>query len=141
MNQGPTWIAVADGGVLRIFERARRGAKLVEREDLTLRAPPVAGARDRPFRTHNSVGPARHSIEARTDPHTAAEQAFLKSVADQLGAWAAIGACERLILCAPARALGVLRKQLPAPALALLQETLDKDLTHMSLAEIAERFP
>lgn len=113
MNAGPTWIVVADAGRARLFEQMRRGAALVERPEFAQSAPPARAPRDRPPRVHDRVGPARHAIAPRRTPHDAAEAQFLEHLADLIARSAQEKAFSRLIVCAPPRALGQIRKKLP----------------------------
>jgi len=135
MNAGPTWIVVADGACARLFERLRPGAALVERESFARRAAPAATSRDRLPRTHDRTGPARHAIEPRQTPHEAAERAFLSDVAEEIARYALARAFSRLILCAPPKAMGELRRKLPRKLRTETGAVL-KDIVNQPQAEI-----
>ena len=115
MLSDTTLIVVADGGVARFLSRARPGARLAELVDVRMGAEAMEPARDRPPRVHDSVGSGRHAIERRPNPHDAAEDAFLQSVAEKTHELIRLNKISQLVLCAPPRALGVLRAALSPP--------------------------
>ena len=135
MNAGPTWIVVADGAQARLFEQARPGAAVVERESFARRAAPATQSRDRLPRMHDRTGPARHAIEPHQTPHEAAESEFLGNVGEEIVRHALARTFRRLILCAPPKAMGELRRKLPRK---LRSETgaLLKDMVNRPQAEI-----
>ncbi|MBL8552557.1 MAG: host attachment protein [Hyphomonadaceae bacterium] len=131
-----TWIVTADGGAARFFERLRPGADLTEKTDIAMRATPPAQPRDRLPRAQESATPARHSIEPRTSPRTASETHFLRGVAQLINASAESGAFDALIVCAPPRALGILRDLLGSAAAQRLRQTIAKDFIHDSAKQL-----
>ncbi len=136
MPNGPVWVVVADGGAARFFESAKRGAPLSERLDLATHAPRPAPSRERLPRVHDRMGPARHNIEPRRTPRSAAQDEFLKQVAAAINAAAEAKDFKVLIIAAPPRPLGVLRKHLSAPARQSLTQALAKDYVHATAAEL-----
>src|SRR5437870_3140521 len=65
-----TWVVVADGGKLRIFENRGPGKGLIpvqglNREDVHLRDKDIEA--DRPGRSYSSLGRGRSSMEPQTD--------------------------------------------------------------------------
>jgi protein required for attachment to host cells len=132
------WALVADGGRARLFERRLPAGPWHERIADAIEAanPPSRElGTDRPGRVQESATTARHAVEPRTDPHRAAKAAFAGRLAARLEATAS--AFERLLLVAPPPFLGDLRASLGKVARGKLHGTLDKDLTHAPLAEIA----
>ena len=133
-----TWIIVADG------EHARVVVPAPLRQFRTINSLDSAAAHrrssdlgtDRPGRSYESANPARHAIEPKTDPHRAAKENFLRYVAEKLNTAAAEGACDRLILVAPAPALGELREALDRQAAARVAATLAKDLVKIRDADL-----
>ena len=136
MLSDTTLIVVADGGVARFLSRARPGARLAELVDVRMGAEAMEPARDRPPRVHDSVGSGRHAIERRPNPHDAAEDAFLQSVAEKTHELIRLNKISQLVLCAPPRALGVLRAALSPQARERLTLSWDKDITKETPAEI-----
>jgi len=139
MLSDTTLIVVADGGVARFLSRARPGARLAELVDVRMGAEAMEPARDRPPRVHDSVGSGRHAIERRPNPHDAAEDAFLQSVAEKTHELIRLNKISQLVLCAPPRALGVLRAALSPQARERLTLSWDKDITKETPAEIDKR--
>ena len=139
MRYPRTWVVVVDAQMARIFERTTATGHVVEKPELTLRAPPRPAQRDRAPRTQESASPARHRIEARTAPRLAHEKAFLEVVAEQLDRDAARDAFDQLIISAPARAAGLLKSQLSKAVQAKLKQVWTKDLVHESAANIEKR--
>jgi protein required for attachment to host cells len=139
MLAGSTLIVVADGALARFLTRVRTGARLVELVDTDMRPQQPPPLRDRPMRSHDSTGMHRHAIESRPNPHDAAEEEFLKEVAKQTLHLLAQDKTARLVLCAPPRALGVLRAALTTDARERLTLSWDKDITKETPAEIDTR--
>lgn len=137
MRPGRTFVVVADGGALRVFEQLTPTAPLTELEALGQIAPEVPRPRDHAPRVHESVGPLRHGVEARTPPRFAAQEKFLGGAADVINAWAARGAFDSLIIFAAPRALGVLNARLDGEARKRLFAAVPKDLVKSDIAAIA----
>ncbi|MBI3440138.1 MAG: host attachment protein [Proteobacteria bacterium] len=139
MKSPRTWIVVVDAHTARFFERLAPAGRVVEKTELTLTAPPRQPERGRAPRVQESVGSARHRIEARTPPRVAHEKAFLDTVAEQLGRYAEADAFDQLILSAPARAAGMLKPELSRAVQAKLKDVWIKDLVHEAAADIERR--
>lgn len=134
------WALVADGGRARFFERRLPAGTWRERTEDAVEAanpPSREHGTDRPGRVHESATTARHAVEPRTDPHRAAKTAFATRLATRLED--AAGSFERLLLVAPPPFLGDLRAALGEATRRKLHGTLDKDLTHAPLADLAGR--
>ena len=132
------WILVADAGRAQVF--ARDGAALVAVADESWRGPHKRGrdlVTDKPGRAIDVGGKHRHAMEPHTDPVRVAEQAFFAAVARDLAAAEKAGRFDRLILAAPARALGDLRAALPKAVAARIGAEIRKDLTKATLPDIA----
>jgi protein required for attachment to host cells len=134
------WALVADAQRARILERPSPAGVWTERAEEELRQdnPPSRDqGSDRPGRTQESVGMARHAVEPRQDPHDAAKAAFARHLAERLEAAARQGRYDRLLLVAPPAFLGLLRAALGDAARRRLHGSLDKDVAHAALADIA----
>lgn len=140
MRDGPIYIVVADGAIARFLTRARPGVRLVESEDLRMHAPPADSPRDRPVRVHDSLGAGRHGVESHQSPHEAAEADFLSSVLDRGVALMRANSHASLVLCAPPRALGLLRGKLPPDVRERLVLSVDKDVTKETASQLDARF-
>jgi protein required for attachment to host cells len=132
MKAARTWIVVADGAKVRVLAGLGRGSNFKPVNDLSF-AEHSPASRDivseRPGRTFNSTGRLRHAIEPRVDAHEQREAEFLQSVADRLDSALRQKNYDDLIIAAPPRALGILRKQLSDDVRRHLRGELDRDLT------------
>ena len=129
MKAAVTWVVVADASRARFFERLGVAGKLIELGDRGMTAPAPLASRDRPPRVHDRMGAARHIIEPRLTPR-GAQARFLASVGDAINEAAARGAFDKLAICAPPRALGLLRDRLSDIAKKRVTMALHKDFIH-----------
>ena len=127
-EQIETLVVVADGGGARAFEEPRRHGPLRERVDWRMFPNPA----DRQLAyTHGGtaserMGSGRHNV-LDAPPTEAAETHFLREVAERLNRVAAADGFAHLVLIAPPKALGVLRKHLAPAALRRFELTDDHD--------------
>ena len=143
-----TWFVVADGGHARIIQRNQDGFSPVSSmSSIDAQHESKDLGTDKPGRTQDSVGGARHSIEPRSDPHELAKQAFAHEVAAAVNAGAQRNAFARLLLVALPKTLHSIKAGLTGAATARLigehakdfVKLPDRDL-HDRLAEIASSF-
>lgn len=135
------WIVVCDGTKAIILEN--RGTP--SHPDLHIRQvheqkdPRTSeqGA-DRPGRFFASIGKVRSAAE-QTDWHDRTEKTFLRNLTQELQAAVASGAVKRVVLVAPPRALGVLRKYWPATLRAAVKAELAHDYVKLSIHELEKR--
>jgi len=90
---------------------------------------------DRPGRSNASVGVARSAME-ETDWHHMAEERFAGELADALYRRAHANLFEKLVIIAPPKVLGDLRKSLHAEVIARVTGEIPKELTSHPVAEI-----
>ena len=140
MPRPVTWVLVGDAGgaVVYQFDGAAAGLHCVEQ----LAAPPNPRSHewgtDQPGRSFESVGGARHAIEPRVDEHSQAAENFARSLAHRLDAESARGRFDRLILVAPPRFLGWLRRHLAAVTLGKVTGSVAKDLRATSVEHLRD---
>jgi protein required for attachment to host cells len=139
MLDGSTLVVTADGAFARFLNRARPGVRLVELTDQKMKIEKVAPERDGAPRTNDRFGQGRHKIERRLTAHEAAEEAFLGDVAARIEDVLRAEEGVSLVLCAPPKALGSLRKLLSVGARRRLALCLGKDLTKESPTAIGKR--
>ena len=140
MKATRTWIVVADGATARLFENTGPGKGMAPLSDGEMQGShePTRGiGSERPGRVHDRWGPGRHAMAPRADWHLQQKRDFLKAVAARLEAAAAGKAFDRLILVAPAKALGELRAALGREAAARVAGELPKDLTKVAIPELS----
>lgn len=139
LRQG-TWVVVCDGRKTVILENIGdeqypdlRTKSAIEVED----APTSALGTDRPGRVHQSVGSARSGVE-QTDWHDRDEQEFLKALAARLDKAVLAKEVSHLVIVAPPRALGVLRKTFSQHVKDAVVTEIDKDLTGAPVSDIEQ---
>ena len=91
---------------------------------------------DKPGRTTMQVGP-RSAIEA-TDWHALEEGRFAATVAQRLNRAAEENSFEHIVIAAPPRILGELRREYSKKLQSRILAEIDKDLTHHTFPEIAK---
>jgi protein required for attachment to host cells len=145
MIKRKTWYVIADGGRARIVQKRDRQGDRQEAFDTLQefvsadlhRATHDLGT-ERPGRTRESAASARHAVQPRQDLHRAEKQNFVNQVAAVLNAANTRDEFDALVLVAPAHALGDLHQALDAPTQRKITAQLQKDLTKVPDADLAE---
>lgn len=140
MKPTRTWIVIADGANARVFESHGPAQRLAPVESMTMSGDHRANHEilaDRPSRTHESVGPARHAIEPLRDAHRDLKRSFAQHVVDTLDARIATKSFDRFVLVAPPKTLGDLRSALTPALRSALHAEVAKDLVKTPQIEIA----
>lgn len=134
------WVLVGDGKKA-LFLRNDGDADLLDLRRASVRMDDNPLTReqgsDAPGRAQASVGSARSSVET-TDWHELAEHRFAESVADEINEAIRSGACKEIVLVAPPKILGDLRKRLSVEAAKHVKGEVAKDLTHHRIGEIEQ---
>ncbi|MBF9061043.1 Host attachment protein [Rhodobacterales bacterium HKCCSP123] len=136
-----TWVLVADGEKALLMENVGdAGIPLLEvrRERHGDNPPTHAQGADRPGRRSDGPGAQRSAME-ETDWHRLEKERFAAGLAEMLYRLAHAGRFERLILVAPPRILGSLRKETHKEVAARIVAEVALDLTHHPVDEIAAR--
>jgi protein required for attachment to host cells len=131
-----TWFVVADGASARILTRDADGGKFAvveERDSPEARLRTRELVSDRPGRSHESGTTGRHAMEAPSDPQRLKKQEFARELARAINLACAEGRFDDLVLVAPARTLGEIKRELDGTARAKLSAALTKDLTKVPL--------
>jgi protein required for attachment to host cells len=126
-----TWIVVADAAHARALESRGPGKplRLVPAFAMEQELPPAHELdRERPSRTHESVGEVRHGIEPRTNARRMLKRRFAAHVAEKLEVAHAVHAFDRLVLVAPPEMMGDLRRCLSKSVAELVIADVAKDL-------------
>lgn len=138
-----TWVIVANSSHARIFKAAEERSL----EELEALIHPESRLHtgdlisDNQGEAHESVGKGRHPMEPETQPKKQEAIIFAKQVLNHLESARNNGTFERFYIAASPSFLGLLRQELSSPLLGLLAGEVDKDITHMSAADIREYFP
>jgi protein required for attachment to host cells len=139
MKQIRTWVLIADAARARVFETRGRGTGLTAVEDMALDAelaPSREIGSDRPGRSFESVGSARHAMESPSDPHREQKRQFARRIADALETRQAAKGFDRLVVVAPAVTMGDLRAALPDKVKAAVSAEVVADLTNTPVSEL-----
>jgi protein required for attachment to host cells len=91
---------------------------------------------DRPGRSFESRGHARHAIESHSDPHREAKRQFARRLAIAIDAQLAAKSFDKLVVVAPAVTMGDLREELSDGAKARIKAELVADLTKVPVHEL-----
>jgi protein required for attachment to host cells len=139
---GRSWVVVCDGAKSLIFQNDGDATlpNLILIEHLEQRQPLTHSLGvERPGRVFQSHGGARSAVE-QTDWHAQNEASFLERVAARLDHAAQEHSFKHLVVAAPPRALGVLRKKMTPEVRALVLKEIDKDMAQLTTREIERRF-
>lgn len=136
------WMVVADASQARIFsaEGSRQGtvSELIDdslKNDELHRYARDVGA-DRPGRGIESAGGARHAEDSGADLHQEEKNRFARRIAAHIEERARQNRFDALVLIAPPRTLGALRRALGPETDKRLVREINKDLTKLPLAEL-----
>jgi protein required for attachment to host cells len=132
------WVVVCDGAKALVLENAgnRKTPSLKTKEVYQHDDPKTHEiGTDRPGRAFNSVGNGRSSME-QPDWHDQEEQKFLTKLAARLDKAVLGGETPSLIVVAPPRAIGVLRRAYTSHVRQAIRAEVEKDYVKMPLDEI-----
>jgi len=142
MKHERTWIVMADGRQAKVLESHGPHSTPVLVGDLVFaqELPADRNIRsDRPGRSFESSGPARHAMESRTSPHRELKRELASEVVDQLDSSLREGRFDCIALVAPPTVLGDLREALSEPLRAKLIAELAKDFMKVPEHELPHR--
>jgi protein required for attachment to host cells len=134
------WVVVCDGARALVLENVgdRKFPDLRTKEVYKHEAPATHEiGSDKPGRSYSSVGSGRSAVE-QTDWHEQEEERFLATLAGRLDKAVVGGEVKALVLVAPPRALGVLRRAFSAHVTKALRAEIEKDYVKMPVDEIAK---
>lgn len=137
------WIVVADDAYARIF-RLDKNHGMEEVETLVhpeSRLKESDLVSDRPGRTFESNTVARRSLGKTISPKKQEAITFAKFVGNYLNEAADSGRCVKIYLAASPSFLGLLRPELSKHTTKLIENEINKEITHLDKKEIREFFP
>jgi protein required for attachment to host cells len=132
------WVVVCDGAKALVLENAgnRITPSLTTKEVYEQSDPKTHElGTDKPGRAMGSVGNVRSAVD-QTDWHDQAEQKFLAKLAARLDKAVQAGETRSLIVVAPARAIGVLRREYSAHVRQALKAEVEKDYVKVPVDQI-----
>lgn len=141
MKKTVTWVVVTDHQHANVFSHDGPGHGIRRVDGMTFdthlgRSHEIVT--DRPGRKPGRGGSQR-SVGARSDPHREAGRRFMQGVADAVTEASRAEVFDRLVLVAPPRALGELRKALPDKVRAQVTAEINEDLTKTAEKDLADR--
>ena len=132
------WVVVCDGKKALVLENVG-DTKVLNLRTREVHEQPDAKTSeqgtDKPGRSINSIDSRRSAVE-QTDWHAQEEERFLQRLASRLDAEVNAGHAKSLIMVAPPRALGVLRRAYSQNLRNALRAEIDKDFVRMPVDEI-----
>ena len=133
------WVVVCDGAKALVLanEGNRKTPRLITREVYQQedRKTREIGT-DKPGRSFNSVDEQRSAME-QTDFHRQEEERFLSRLAERLDKAVLGGETRALIVVAPPRAIGGLRREFSPHVRGAVQAAVERDYVKMPVDEIA----
>jgi len=132
------WVVVCDGAKALVLENAgtRMHPNLTTRQVFEQPDPPDHElGTDRPGRAFSPAGHGRSAVE-QVDRHEQAEQRFLTKIAAHLDQAILAGDMPSLIVVAPPRAIGILRRAFTTHVRQAIRAEVEKDLVKMPVKEI-----
>jgi protein required for attachment to host cells len=132
------WVLVGDGRKALFF--INKGSRdLLDLRVVETRIDENPATRDqgtdRPGRAFASVGGARSAV-GDTDWHEVEEERFARAIAERINAGAEANEFSEIVIVAPPKTLGEIRKDLSKKAQGKVAGELGKDLTRHPLADI-----
>jgi protein required for attachment to host cells len=132
------WVVICDGAKALVLENMGDEKFLnLRTKEVYQQADPLTRelGTDEPGRSFRSVGAGRSAME-QTDWHSQEEERFLAKLVARLDAALQAGEVKSLVIAAPPRALGVLRRAYTQGLRSALRAEIDKDLVKMPVHEI-----
>ena len=132
------WVLICDGGKAILAENAGDAAtpNLEVRETFEHPDPPThQQGTDRPGRKFASANGERSAMES-TDFHAQAEDNFLRDIATRVEHDVGVRNIRNLVVVAPPRAIGVLRRAFSPQVKNVVRHEVEKDYVHMPIRDV-----
>ncbi|UGB39604.1 host attachment protein [Frateuria soli] len=133
-----TWVLVADSEKARLFEFERLHDPWDETACFVNADAPQGPASERPPRVQESVGGARHAIEARTDPKDKAAARFAAALATALRTAHDQQRFQSLVVAAAPRFLGALHREMDKSLQQCVSREIRRNLTTLDSAGVRD---
>ena len=137
-------IVVADQAEAILYDRAsptERPTEVARLADPAARLHDRDFSSDRPGRSYESVGGARHAIERENDPRQREAVRFAREIASRLELDRRTGQYDRLVVVAGPAFLGLLRAELAPSTRSCVVQEVAKDLVHSAPEALARYLP
>jgi protein required for attachment to host cells len=132
------WVLICDGGKAILAENAgdAQAPNLLVRETFEHPDPPTHElGTDKPGRKFSCASEARSTTE-QTDFHTLAEEDFLRKIARRIEQSIGERNIEDLVVVAPPKAIGALRRAFSSSVRSVVRREVEKDYVHMPMYEV-----
>lgn len=132
------WVLICDGGKAILAQNAGDAAapNLEVREAFENPDPPTRDqGTDKPGRKFAGMGEARSATEP-TDFHEQAEENFLRQIAARVEHDIGKRDIDNLVVVAPPRAIGILRRAFSPQVKNIVRHEVEKDYVHMPMYEV-----
>lgn len=133
------WVLVGDGRRALFFSN-HGDAEILDLRVIETRIDDNPATRaqgsDAPGRSYASAGAHARSAVENVDWHELEEERFARAMAERINSAAESGEMKEIVIVAPPKTLGEIRKDLTPKAHSKVAGELDKDLTKHPLAEI-----
>lgn len=144
MNKTPTtwWVLVTDSGHARILEMEKHSPGLRQVQEMISDSQHQTSREmqsDSSGRSLRRESAAGHALQAHSNAHDLAEEAFCEKVVELLERAATRHEFDRLAVLADPKSLGRLRKKMSKPLAARVELELDRDLVHLPLHALSKR--
>ena len=138
------WVVSANSSLATIFEADSPTGALhevthLEHPEARLKDQQLTS--DRPGRTFDSLGSARHAKSSRVNPRQTEDIRFAQRVAEKLEQGRREGSFDRLVVVVAPEFLGHLRDKMSAPLRSSVTVELDKDYTALRPEEVRAHLP
>jgi protein required for attachment to host cells len=133
------WVLIGDGRRALFFSN-HGDAEILDLRVVETRIDENPATRDQgsdaPGRAYAGAGAHARSSVGETDWHELEEERFARAMAERINAAAERGELKEIVIVAPPKTLGEIRKDLSVKAQSKVAGELHKDLTKHPLAEI-----
>lgn len=139
LNDKQVLIVVADSARARLCSTDANSQRLVETETLVnpgVRLPSREVVSDRPGRTFDRSGGARHAMVEPTDAKTKSVNLFSDQVSERIKMLVKKSQFKNIVIVAAPKTLGMLRQKLDPSSRALVTCEINKDLTASDIETI-----
>ncbi len=139
-----TWILIADGARAKVLKHQGRGSELEQALDEEMVGMALGHqtrdlVSDQPGEGKDRVGYAQRRMDPPMEPQRYAKFSFARDVARMLNEALNRGEYDELVICAPPKALGDLRGELPKTVQGRVVNEINKDLTTMPENQLKEQ--
>lgn len=137
IKKDETWFLVMDSKNASIYTKNKSDYSLLTTLEFTPRKTHRNdNTRNSLPRSFESSGTIKHIIEPHTDEHTKEQMEFIDSVNELLKSKLQDSHCKAMVLIAPPKMLGLLRKNLDKHIKEIIKHEINKEITNLDEVQI-----